>query len=727
MEPTDTTPRHILLVEDQVVIALGEARRLEKRGFRVTTAGDAERAIAVARGGGVDLILMDIDLGSDKPDGTYAAQAILAERDVPIVFLTSHTEEEMVRRVRGITRYGYVIKNSGEFVLVQAIETALELFEANRALREENANRRRAEEELTRRNHFIETILDNLPIGLAVNYIDDGTATYMNRQFEHVYGWSREIISDIPTFFESVYPDAAYRAEMAARIQADMASGDPARMAWRDVRITRQNGEIAWVDAVNIPIADQNFMISTVMDVSDHHAALQALVESEARYRAVAKNMPNGLVALFDEELRFIAAGGAALENGPLTEADFVGRRLREIYPARIAERDEPALYAALRGETTDTVVEHEGRYHRVITAPVTIGGTIRNGLVLTQEITEAHLAVDRYREVAEQLNLAIDMAALGMWTFDVATGRLEWNDRQYGIYGMTRDEFPNGLTAWQERVHPDDRAGADAAVNRLFGGETIHNVRFRVRRPDGDVRHVLASGAPIITDGVVTAVTGINIDVTESVLREAALTDALAHREMAMREANHRIKNNLMVVQSLMNLAEDGEAGFDGIRGQLDAIIAVHDALGRAETAGHVDVSSLLDAILAPYADAVRQRGARFERVCTIRSVDSATAVPIALIVNELVSNAVRHGIGERTDGFVAVNAQQSGGALSIAVGNDGPPLPDDDVLARSGSLGWSLIRALADQLSGEISITREPHTTIAIEVPESQSRRSG
>lgn len=71
---------------------------------------------------------MDIDLGDGKMDGTEAAEMILNEYELPIVFLTSHAEKEMVEKGKGITRYGYVLKNAGEFVLIEAITMAFELI-----------------------------------------------------------------------------------------------------------------------------------------------------------------------------------------------------------------------------------------------------------------------------------------------------------------------------------------------------------------------------------------------------------------------------------------------------------------------------------------------------------------------------------------------------------------------------------------------------------------------
>lgn len=122
-------PHTILLVEDQALIALYEAQMLRKHGYQVLTVHTAEDAILTVHSNPVDLILMDINLGSDSMDGTDAAEKILEDFHIPIVFLTSHAEQEYVRRVKGITRYGYVIKESGEFVLLEAISMAAELFQ----------------------------------------------------------------------------------------------------------------------------------------------------------------------------------------------------------------------------------------------------------------------------------------------------------------------------------------------------------------------------------------------------------------------------------------------------------------------------------------------------------------------------------------------------------------------------------------------------------------------
>ncbi|WP_333600842.1 PAS domain S-box protein [Flavobacterium sp.] len=148
---------------------------------------------------------------------------------------------------------------------------------------------KKAETQAQERQFFIETVLENLPIGISINRIDDSKAIWMNKKFTEIYGWPNKILKDIPTFFEKVYPNPEYRKEITKRVMEDIKSGDENRMNWEEIIVTTQNNEQRIINAKNIPIYKQNLMISTVMDVTERIKTKKAIEESNERFEFVTK------------------------------------------------------------------------------------------------------------------------------------------------------------------------------------------------------------------------------------------------------------------------------------------------------------------------------------------------------------------------------------------------------------------------------------------------------
>lgn len=157
--------------------------------------------------------------------------------------------------------------------------------------------------ELVARNKFIQTILDNLPIGVSLNQIDDGTATYMNRKFMEIYGWSSSEVTSVSSFFEHVYPDADYREALMKQIIGDIQSGDPDRMHWENIFVTRKDGSRRVVNAVNIPLPEQNMMVSTVSDITDLHKTQDDLIAAKEKAEE-SDRLKSAFLANMSHEIR---------------------------------------------------------------------------------------------------------------------------------------------------------------------------------------------------------------------------------------------------------------------------------------------------------------------------------------------------------------------------------------------------------------------------------------
>ncbi|MDM7920297.1 MAG: PAS domain S-box protein, partial [Methanosarcina sp.] len=159
------------------------------------------------------------------------------------------------------------------------------------------SERKKAEDSLKENEAFIKTIMDNLPIGIAVNSVDPGIVfNYMNDNFPAIYRTTREALSKPDNFWNAVYDDPHYRQEISKRVLDDLSSGDPDRMQWDDIPITRGGEEIAFISARNIPVPGKPLMISTVWDTTKRKRAENKLARSEKRFRSLFENMNEAFV-----------------------------------------------------------------------------------------------------------------------------------------------------------------------------------------------------------------------------------------------------------------------------------------------------------------------------------------------------------------------------------------------------------------------------------------------
>ncbi|SDG39082.1 PAS domain S-box protein [Psychroflexus sediminis] len=136
---------------------------------------------------------------------------------------------------------------------------------------------------------FFKKIFDSLPIGIAVSRIDDSKALYVNSKFSEIYGWEIDELNNVTAFFEKVYPDEQVRERLKKMILNDIESGDPKRMNWENLTITTSTGQRKIVNAKNIPLREQNLMISTVTDVTKNYTVQREIEKAKVRFDLAAR------------------------------------------------------------------------------------------------------------------------------------------------------------------------------------------------------------------------------------------------------------------------------------------------------------------------------------------------------------------------------------------------------------------------------------------------------
>lgn len=300
------------------------------------------------------------------------------------------------------------------------------------------------------------------------------------------------------------------------------------------------------------------------VEVKNLDEDIETIKAREAQYRTMAEHFPNGLIALYDQELRYTIVNGEGLRVIGMKPEDLEGKRLRDVFPPEIYKRDEPALKAALAGETTRSIVPFGPQHFRIITLPVLDkSGQVISGLIMSQNITSLVNAEKQLQNTVQRLRLAINTAKLGIWFLDKETQCLEGNDQLFKIYGITRETFNDDLQAWQKRIHPDDQAHANEKLAEIFEGKTIYDVDFRIIKPEGSIRYINASGCPAYdADGSVIGWIGINIDVTAIKEREEFLREIFNNSLLAILVADDQ-GNYISVNPAACQLFGYDEAAF--------------------------------------------------------------------------------------------------------------------------------------------------------------------
>lgn len=304
--------------------------------------------------------------------------------------------------------------------------------------------------------------------------------------------------------------------------------------------------------------------------------------------------------------------------------------------------------------------------------------------------------------------------------------GRIEtWNAGATRLYGYSLEEVlgqPITLLTPPDRL--DDVSRALKSVGR---GETVASHETVQRRQDGSLVDVSISHSPIRDrTGRVTGVSTIARDISARVQVERRLEASLAEKEVLLREIHHRVKNSLQVISSLLNLqgrrVAEAHARDLLVEAQtrVRSIALVHEKLYGSRDLGSIQfgdyLRALTSALSTTYGASARRIALRVEAADVRLPIEAA--VPCGLLVNELVSNALKHAYPTGRTGSVevALRSGAAAGELCLTVADDGVGFPEGLDYLRVSSLGMQLVCSLAKQLRGAIELDRGSGTRFSV-----------
>ena len=863
MSDTGDSRLTILLVEDEHIIALAEQQTLARNGYDVIHASNGASAVEHASSDkSIDLILMDINLG-DGIDGAEAARQILANRDIPILFLSSHSDREIVERVKDITGYGFVVKSAGEFVLLESISTAFELHAA-----------RQDAEHLRQR---YQSLFDNASDAVLVVDPVDNSILEFNAAARDLYLlssartdqiaysdlWDPAHVPPRPLLGSETAPYRAFHQAMDGRPLVVEVAERPALIEGRAVRLasvrdlTSQVGtELEYRTA--IAAAMDGFWIvdreAVIEDVSPAYARMVGYSRDElvgmhvsdidveeSREEAVAHvvDVRNGRFERFEARHRRKDGSRIDVEVSASQIGDGSGRIVAFMRDITVSRRER--RIAEARARLSDLAVDHSTE--RLLTAFLDEAEELTDSEIgFFHFVNEDQVTIDiqawstrtveLFCDIPEKMRMHYPISTAGVWVDCVKERRpVIHNDYESLTHkkGMPEGHTPivrevvvpvirGGLihailgvgnkksdylatdvnvleqlasSAWDmvirrraeeelshnranlaavmesndapilsvdgemrlltaneqgiehlrritgrrieigESIRGDEDADTDvpnhvvsawvAIVERAMNGESY---AFEQRYPvDGPVESVIEYAVrPVMLNDVITGVAIIGRDVTARARSEEDRERTLREKDDLMEELNHRVKNNLLLVDSLISFKEHSLPGDDDLadlRAQIAAVRQMHEKLSPSTDAMLIPVRPYVRDIVSTLI--ATRIGAMPDVQLDLDDIElpAGRAVPLGLIANELCTNAIKYGFRNAPGDSLSVSIRSGAGMCRLTVSNTGNPFPPDLDIGTVDTLGLRLVRALVQQLNGEMRWETQGETRFEIQVP--------
>ena len=741
------TAKTVLLVEDEFLIALREQDILEKHGMTVLMASDGKTAVEMALNAPtLDLILMDIDLGAGI-DGTEAARRILAQRDLPIVFVSSHTSPDVVEKTENITAYGYIVKNSGETVLLASIKMAFKLFEAHQRLKQQD-------EALRESNALFLTQFELGNIGMTIAS-PDKEWLHVNQRLCEMLGYSEAELRQT-TWSALTHPD-----DLAADVaQFERMQAGEIDLYEIEKRFIRKDGAILSthlaVACYRNPDHSIRFTIGSILDITTRKSTEEALKESEALLRLVVENSRDGINLLDLRTGKYTFMSPSQVEMTGFTTEEINGISVEEaydrVYPddRHLSVEQQQQIAAGLNPPPVEYRWKvKNGEYRWFSDNRKLIRDAQGNPIAMvgiSRDITDRKVAEEAVRESEARYRRFFDEDLTGDFITTPEGVLLDCNPAFLRIFGFAQksDAIGRNIMEWYPDHSERQRIVAHIRTHRVL--EAHETTRYR---KDGSLMHVVLNFAgEFDATGELTCVRGYLFDNTARKQAE----NALRERERQLREFNaqkdkffsilaHDLKNPLI---GFLSFAELLESDFDNLplaeRTMLiqhfhvsaEMLIALLEDLltwGRVQQdrIEYYPVEFPLELLIAR-AIALLSENAGQKQISLINAAAAPGKVYADVnmtdtILRNLIANAIKF---TRPGGAVTISTTGSADGVRVTVADNGIGIPPDmlgDVFRLDGrtkrpgtngekgtGLGLILCKEFAEKQGGALWIESEP-----------------
>jgi PAS domain S-box-containing protein len=400
----------------------------------------------------------------------------------------------------------------------------------------------------------------------------------------------------------------------------------------------------------------------------------------------------------------------------------------------RLQQKDEAALRRAnarleqrVRARTAElaqanAALQAEIQAHKQVEHERT--QLLRRERALRREL-EATVAALRTSE--QRFRRLFEANILGIAFSDFSGQKIEANDAFLELIGYTREDLQAGRVRWNLMTPPEYRHLDAHAEAELKAHGVCTPFEKEYLRKDGRRVPVLIGVARL--EDTPEQCVGFALDLSECRRLEAQLHASLQEKEVLLKEVHHRVKNNLQVVASLLDMQADTiedlsiRTLFEDSQQRIQSIALIHESLYQSgDVVAHVRAADYLPRLSQQLFEAYRPPGDRLTLRVHAEPVWLAVpmAIPCGLLVTELVTNSFKHAFPDGLVGEIHLTLRQDpAGTCVLIVGDTGVGLPDGLDVRATESLGWQLVRLLTEQLRGTIGLEGHGGTIVTITFP--------
>jgi PAS domain S-box-containing protein len=476
-------------------------------------------------------------------------------------------------------------------------------------------------------------------------------------------------------------------------------------------------------------------------EVAERKTAEAELAEQRSFLRHVIDLNPSFVFAK-DAEGRFtlvnqaIAAAYGTSVEGLLgkSDADF-NTNIAEVESFR---RDDLEVINTLKEKfiPEERITDGEGqiRWLQTIKRPiVSPDGTANQVLGIATDITARKQAESALRRSEERFRQIAENIREVFWITESRDNKLVYISPAYEeVWGRSCGALSEMSRTWLDTVHPEDHQRLIEATSTVqTGGD--YDLEYRIVRPDGEVRWVRDRAFPIANEsGEVYRVAGVVDDVTESKQALEQITASLHEKEVLLKEIHHRVKNNMQVITSLLNLQSrtinDKQAlsVFQDSQNRVKSMALIHETLYQSKDLSRINFTEYLQKLVAHVSRSyrIRPEAVRININVDDVSLPIDTAVPCGLIINELASNSLKYAFPGDLKGEVNITFERADAQYVLRVSDTGVGLPSHFDPEMGKSLGMKLVRMLTEQLGGELAHRNGVGATFEITFPEEREK---